>query len=58
MVVFPAKGHSWAFPGQNEEDMQDLITADEKATRAVAFPRETNTMMTQVIGNMQERWCG
>ena len=51
MGAFPAKGRSWAF--QNEEDMQDPMAADEKATRAGAFPRETNTMMTRAIGKME-----
>ena len=53
MAAFLAKGCLWAF--QNEGDMQDPMTVDEKVMQAGAFPRETNTMMTHVIGNIWKR---
>jgi hypothetical protein len=41
---FWQKDVHWNLAFQNEEDMQEPTSADEKATGAGAFPREINTM--------------
>ena len=50
-VSFP-RGRSLAF--QKEEDMQEDMSADEKATRAGTFPREMETMR-KVVGDAANR---
>ena len=54
MVSFP-RGRSLAF--QKEEDMQEDMSADEKATGAGAFPREMETMK-KVVGDAANRVKG
>ena len=55
-VSFP-RGRSLAF--QKEEDMQEDMSVDEKATRAGAFPREMDPRemetMKKVVGDAANR---